>query len=366
MTLRNRPTTPDSCSRPVMGMPVSGEPGAGESRDRSRARSVRSGCGSALLLRSDLFGWARYFDQGDLADVRWFSRKKPASGDATRAAPVPGVFVYVLQVGDTESNRTVSSELLDQLVRAAKESALSALDRRFRTESWCSEIRTHASRQGPCAYFSLTITVQPGETQASMQDRVGREFIRRWDAADAADHRSCGSCGGQPDRDDPVLICPACGTPSVIVATSIAWKALHDGIQSRACAACEQVTIVVDPTMACGRCEQLRPDINEQLRSRFESFGPGDPADAPCVGCGFFPQGAPPSPWIHQVFDCLHCGMEISVAENAFIPGQAMHVRCGRCSRDTEIPRSIWCPKCGQRIRKEGVAAHLREISGQG
>jgi hypothetical protein len=152
-------------------------------RDGSRARSVRSGCGSALLLRSDLFGWARHFDQGGLADVRWFSRKKPASGDAARSAQGPGVFLYVLQVGDTESNRMVSNQLLDQLVQAAKGPALSALDRHFRTESWCSEIRTHASRQGPAAYFSLKITVQPGETQASMQDRVGREFASRWDAA---------------------------------------------------------------------------------------------------------------------------------------------------------------------------------------
>lgn len=184
-----------------------------------------------------------------------------------------------------------------------------------------------------------------------------------------ADDRNCASCGGRPDRDEPVLICPACGTPSAIFATSIAWKALNRGTQSRVCAACEQATIVIEPTMACEQCEQLRPDVNERLRSRFESNGPGDLTDAPCGGCGFFAQGPPPSPLspqIFQAFNCLHCGVEISVAERDFVRGQAMHILCGRCNGTTEIPSSIWCPKCGQAIRKEGVAAHLRNISGRG
>ncbi|WP_406632379.1 MJ0042-type zinc finger domain-containing protein [Amycolatopsis sp. WGS_07] len=175
--------------------------------------------------------------------------------------------------------------------------------------------------------------------------------------------KRCASCGGKPDRENPVLICPGCAAPSAIISTSVAWGALRKGTQHRACAACEQVTIVVEPEMACEDCEQLRPDINEQLRARYRRLGPGDPADAPCVGCGHTPQGPPPSPWIHHVFGCPHCGTEISIPEESFVRGQAMHIRCGRCAKHIEIPRTIWCPKCGQRIRKEGIDAHLREIS---
>jgi hypothetical protein len=103
--------------------------------------------------------------------VRWFSKKKP------------GVFLCIIEVGDTQSTRMVSSELVDQLVRGAKEPALAALDLHFGTQSWCSEIRTHTSMEGPTATFLLTITVPPGETQASMGDRVRREFAQRWDVA---------------------------------------------------------------------------------------------------------------------------------------------------------------------------------------
>lgn len=178
------------------------------------------------------------------------------------------------------------------------------------------------------------------------------------------DPGGCRSCGGQPDRDDPVLVCPACETDSRIVATSIAWKVLHDGTQSRWCEGCEQVTFVVEPAMACRSCEQLRPDINQLLRSRFAASGPGDPGNASCFGCGYSAKNpAPVSPWLRQVFGCVHCGMEMSVPLDAFKPGQGMHIACGRCGRNTEIPSSIWCPLCGQRLRKEGVAAHLRDIS---
>ena len=189
----------------------------------------------------------------------------------------------------------------------------------------------------------------------------------RADPSEAADRGGCRSCGGQPDRDDPVLVCPVCDVDSRIVASSIAWKVLHDGVQSRWCESCEQVTFVVYPSMACPSCEQLRPDINQRLQAGLEASGPGDPADAPCFGCGYSAgYSRPVSPYLRQVFGCMHCSAEMSVPLDAFEPGQGMHVACGRCGRNTEIPASIWCPLCGKRLRKEGVAGHLRDIAGSG
>jgi len=112
--------------------------------------------------------------------VRWF-RKKTRQGRSTHGGRK--AFRYVLELGDTESDRVVSSAVMDRLVQATKGPALHALDRHWRTEMWCSEIRTHTSLQGPCVYFILDINVQPGETQDTMAQRVNDEFSKYWDAA---------------------------------------------------------------------------------------------------------------------------------------------------------------------------------------
>lgn len=116
-----------------------------------------------------------------------FSRKKPAAAEpsARPAQPAPKGFHLVLEVGDTDSRRTVDQDVLDQLVRATKAPALAALDRRFGGESWCSEIHTHASLEGPVIYFNLDLTIPPGQTLPGMQGIVSAEFRRRWDEAAA-------------------------------------------------------------------------------------------------------------------------------------------------------------------------------------
>ncbi len=115
--------------------------------------------------------------------MRWFSRKKPGSERGAEGGSAPKGFLFILQLGDSESDATVSREVMDQLVRATKEPALQALDRYWGTELWCSEIHTNASLQGPCVFFSLQINIRPGETLAGMQDRVGGEFRHWWDIA---------------------------------------------------------------------------------------------------------------------------------------------------------------------------------------
>jgi hypothetical protein len=108
-----------------------------------------------------------------------FSRKKPT----TARSQAPGGFHLVVQVGDDTSERMVAKELLDQLVRATKQPALGALDRRFGGEAWCWQISTHTSLEGPVVYFSLDINIPPGRTMADVSDIVSAEFRRRWAAA---------------------------------------------------------------------------------------------------------------------------------------------------------------------------------------
>lgn len=116
--------------------------------------------------------------------MRWFSRKKSTSQDSSFRTPRNSrTFLYIIEVGDAEGTQTVSSQLMSQLVRATKEPALRTLDRQFGTESWCSEIRTNTSLQGPVVFFSLTLVLQPGETQASMSELVSRQFRHSWDVA---------------------------------------------------------------------------------------------------------------------------------------------------------------------------------------
>ncbi|MEU6733541.1 hypothetical protein ABZ929_10085 [Streptomyces physcomitrii] len=115
--------------------------------------------------------------------MRWFGRRKSARGEETGvgAAGPGGVFLLVLAVGDEQSERTVSAEVVARLVGATKGPALAALDRYFGGDAWCPQIKTHTSRQGPCAYFAVTVAVPRGETQASMSQRIRAEFTSRWD-----------------------------------------------------------------------------------------------------------------------------------------------------------------------------------------
>lgn len=110
-----------------------------------------------------------------------FSRKKQATGGSSAVR----AFHLVFHVGDGESGRMVSEDVLNQLIGATKEPALEALDRRFGGESWCPEIATNASQEGPAIYFNLDINIPPGRTEADMSDIVCAEFRRTW--ADATE-----------------------------------------------------------------------------------------------------------------------------------------------------------------------------------
>ena len=172
-----------------------------------------------------------------------------------------------------------------------------------------------------------------------------------------ADPSGCVSCGNRSDGTGPALTCPGCGAASGIVGTAIAYRTLRDGPQSRACTACELVTIVLEPDMVCPACELPRPDVNDRLRERLGRLGPGDPDDAPCVGCGHFrTRPDPPSPPLDQLVDCQGCGHEHAIPMDRFTVGQGMQLRCGHCRARTVIPDTIWCPKCGLHLRRLGIA----------
>lgn len=173
----------------------------------------------------------------------------------------------------------------------------------------------------------------------------------------------CGSCA-QPADTDPVLRCPGCGAASAIVATAIAHRTLREGTQYRACEACESVTIVVEPGMVCPDCEQLYDDIDGRLRRRFADAGPGDPDDAPCVGCGkYVSRPNPPGPALYQDVDCPGCDAQFPITEKDMTVGQGMHIACNRCRSVTVVPSTVWCPKCGLHLRKRGIPDLVREAS---
>ncbi|TDD92250.1 hypothetical protein [Actinomadura rubrisoli] len=116
--------------------------------------------------------------------------------------------------------------------------------------------------------------------------------------------------------------------------------------------------------MACPDCEQLYPDINDRLRERFVAFGPGDPADAPCVGCGYHATVPhPPSPYLEQIIDCQGCGHQIGVPMQSFRVGQGMKLSCGRCDARTVVPPTVWCPKCGLHLRRRGIPELVRDAT---
>lgn len=186
--------------------------------------------------------------------------------------------------------------------------------------------------------------------------------LRQWPRGHQADR--CGSCGRRPTDREPVLTCPGCGADSAIVASAIAARTLDDGPQSRPCETCEKVTIVTEPGMVCPDCAQLYPDVNDRLRERFAEFGPADPADAPCVGCGYYlTDPHPPSPYLAQLIDCQGCGNEISILLKHFTVGQGMHLSCADCGAHTVIPPTVWCPKCGRHLRRRGIPELVRDAT---
>ncbi|MFI0449612.1 hypothetical protein [Actinomadura sp. 6N118] len=187
-----------------------------------------------------------------------------------------------------------------------------------------------------------------------------RRALRRRDA----ELPGCSSCARRPDDPNPVLTCPGCGADSAIVATAIAYGTLNEGPQARACESCELVTIVVEPDMACPTCEQLYPDVNDRLRARFARVGPGDPADAPCVGCGkHVSRPNPPRPALYLDIDCQGCDAKFPISEQDMSVGQGMHIACNHCATVTVVPSTVWCPKCGQHLRKRGIPELVRDAT---
>ena len=166
---------------------------------------------------------------------------------------------------------------------------------------------------------------------------------------------ACGTCGSTGKT---VLVCPGCAAPSQIVSTAIAYRAAHDGPQARSCTACEQVTMVVEPDMVCPACGQLRPEVNELLLARYDRIGPDDLAAAPCVGCGYR-VGAPDEP-LNLLVACRACDADFAIPLDMFAVGQGMRLRCGTCAADTRIPDTVWCPVCGQHLRRDGIADLIR------
>jgi hypothetical protein len=161
----------------------------------------------------------------------------------------------------------------------------------------------------------------------------------------------CGACGAAGRT---VLVCPGCGASSEIVSTSIAHRVTRDGAQARTCTACEQVTMVVEPDMVCPACENLRPEVNDLLRTRFDRIGPADLAAAPCVGCGY--RVDEPNDALTLSVPCHACAAEFAIPLDMFAIGQGMRLRCGTCGADTSVPNTVWCPVCGQHLRRDGIA----------
>lgn len=161
-----------------------------------------------------------------------------------------------------------------------------------------------------------------------------------------------------------MLRCPACGADSDLASRAIAATALRLGTQARACISCEQVTIVVEPSMVCSDCGRPRPDINDRLRSRYATAGPGDPADAPCVGCGYYvSRPNPAGPTLDLLVECQGCGDQIAIPEEDFAVGQGLRLLCGRCHAHTLVPASVWCPDCGLHLRRLGIPELIRDAN---
>jgi hypothetical protein len=178
------------------------------------------------------------------------------------------------------------------------------------------------------------------------------------------DHSGCPSCGTRPGGAAPILTCPGCGTASDIVPKAIGAHTLRDGTQARACTGCEDVTIVIEPDMVCESCQQVRPDVNDRMRTRYAEHGPGNLAEAPCVGCGYYVNSPdPPSPALDLLIDCQGCGDQIAIPQDDIPVGQGLQLSCGRCSTVTVVPRSVWCPHCGQHLRRQGIPELIRDAT---
>ena len=106
---------------------------------------------------------------------------------ATRDAVVPdvgGPLQFMFTVSTPSPSTTVTRERLDRLVDATKNPALDALDALYGDDSWCREIKTHASLEGPTLAFVLLIDPPAvGQRQAAMVDRIQDEFETHWQRA---------------------------------------------------------------------------------------------------------------------------------------------------------------------------------------
>ncbi|GAB3421030.1 hypothetical protein GCM10027569_49910 [Flindersiella endophytica] len=182
---------------------------------------------------------------------------------------------------------------------------------------------------------------------------------------DAADPLACAGCGRLPGSGaDPVLRCPGCEADSGLAARAIAAMVVRLGTQARACDACERITIVVEPSMVCAVCVRPLEEVNDLLYSRYATTGPADPADAPCVGCGYYvSRPNPGGPALDVLIECQGCGDQIRIPEEDFAVGQGIRLLCGRCHSHTLVPKTVWCPKCGQHLRTLGIPELVREAN---
>jgi hypothetical protein len=81
------------------------------------------------------------------------------------------------------------------------------------------------------------------------------------------------------------------------------------------------------------------------------------------VGCGEYLTPRETSyhglPLEHVIEDPI-CGDRIAIPEAMLSVGQGLRLKCNGCGRFIVIPSSVWCPKCGQHIRKEGISPFVR------
>ncbi|WP_192809785.1 hypothetical protein [Actinomadura rudentiformis] len=43
--------------------------------------------------------------------------------------------------------------------------------------------------------------------------------------------------------------------------------------------------------------------------------------------------------------------------------GQGMHIACNDCATVTVVPSTVWCPNCGQHLRKHGIPELVRDAT---
>lgn len=106
------------------------------------------------------------------------------AGSGAVAPEVAGPLQLMITVTTPPPGGFVSREQLRQIVDDTKSRALRALDTHYGGDHWCSEIRTHASQEGPEATFILIVDDRrTGDSQARLVERVEAQFRRCWASA---------------------------------------------------------------------------------------------------------------------------------------------------------------------------------------